>query len=252
MGSVPMAQWQEFLLPDGSCYFLNRILNIVTDFDLRDAESLQAVTKYIHGRHTEIPPPPEWGLWLYNASGPNTAFIPLIAWVNHGARKVVFGSPTSLELGGFICKDIDSKLLGFMHANACADDFAGLDSEHQYWSFMASHPVHALLPPGSITEAIDLLTWFYTSLLPTWLIVCCYSFDLYQVGCFHRPAVIPCSHLVKKNARNLERNFGFLAVSIITVTSGSCLRTYIPSRYVHPDHVTCSYTCRIYGTRSCR
>jgi len=101
MGSVPMAQWQEFLLPDGSCYFLNRILNIVTDFDLRDAESLQAVTKYIHGRHTEIPPPPEWGLWLYNASGPNTAFIPLIAWVKPRGAEGGVRESYIIRVGGF-------------------------------------------------------------------------------------------------------------------------------------------------------
>jgi len=201
MGSVRMAQWQEFLLPDGSRYFLDPILNIVTDFDLRNAERLHSVTRFLHGCHTEIPPPPEWGLWLRNASESTTTFIPLMTWVHHEARKVVFERP-ALDLRGFIYKDIDSKLLEFIHANACVNDFAGPDSEYQYWSFMASHPVHAPLPPESITEAIDLLTWIYTSLLLTLLIVCCYSCVLCQVGCYRRPTIIPCPHLVKKNVRN--------------------------------------------------
>ena len=34
--------------------------------------------------------------------------------------------------------------------------------EYQYWSFMVSHPAHALLPSGSVSEAIDVLTWCYT------------------------------------------------------------------------------------------
>jgi hypothetical protein len=34
--------------------------------------------------------------------------------------------------------------------------------EYQYWSFMMTHPAHALLPSESVTEAIDVLTWSYT------------------------------------------------------------------------------------------
>jgi len=165
-GSVWMAQWKEFLLPDGSRYFLDPILNIVTNYDLRDTERLHDVTRFINECLTKAPPPPEWELWLHNASGSTTAFIPLMAWVHHGARAVMFKRPAS-DLMEFICKDIDSELLGFMHANACVDDSVGLDSEYQYWSFMASYPVHAPLPPESITEAINLLTWIYTSLLLT-------------------------------------------------------------------------------------
>jgi len=131
MGFVPMTQWKEF-----------------ADFDLRNAEKLHAVTRFLEG-HTEIPPPPGWGLWLRNASGSTTTFIPLLAWVHHEARMVVFERPAS-NLMGFIYKDIDR-----------------LDSEYQYWSFMVSHPVHALLPPESITRAMDLLMWIYTGrLLP--------------------------------------------------------------------------------------
>jgi hypothetical protein len=44
--------------------------------------------------------------------------------------------------------------------------------EFQYWSFMVSHPAHALLPSESVSEAIDVLTWSYTGmLLPTSLSV---------------------------------------------------------------------------------
>ncbi|KAH9959993.1 hypothetical protein BC827DRAFT_1210670 [Russula dissimulans] len=148
MGSVPMAQWKECLLPDGFCYFSNPILDIVADFDLRNAEKLHAVTRFLEG-HTEIPPPPGWGLWLRNASGSTTTFIPLLAWVHHEARMVVSARPAS-NLMGFIYNGIDR-----------------LDSEYQYWLFMMSHPVHALLPPESITKARELLMWTYTGrLLP--------------------------------------------------------------------------------------
>jgi hypothetical protein len=37
--------------------------------------------------------------------------------------------------------------------------------EFQYWSFMMSHPAHALLPSESVSEAIDVLTWSYTGML---------------------------------------------------------------------------------------
>jgi len=112
---MPMRQfaslgWQEFLLPDGAHYFLNPGLRIVTDVDLRNAERLEAVTMSFDGRDTEVLPPPEWELWLRDAGEPTAAFIPLKAWVHHGARVVLFERPSS-DPGEVMNKVFDSKLL---------------------------------------------------------------------------------------------------------------------------------------------
>src|SRR5260221_14405119 len=50
------------------------------------------------------------------------------------------------------------------------------DIEYQYWPFMVAHPAHALLPPGSVSEAIDILTWSYTGGSLPLLIFCCQLF----------------------------------------------------------------------------
>ncbi|KAH9981599.1 hypothetical protein BJV74DRAFT_854774 [Russula compacta] len=154
---VPMRQfaslgWQEFLLPDGTRYFSNSTLHTVTDVDLRNAERLEAITTFLDGRDTEVLSPPGWELWLRDASEPTTTrvFVLLKAWVHHGARMVSFERPSS-NPGEIMNKYADKR-----------------DMEYQYWSFMMSHPAHTLLPPDTVPEAIDVLTWSYTDrLLPS-------------------------------------------------------------------------------------
>lgn len=155
MWPVPMRRfaslgWQEIVLPDGSRYFSNSTLHVVTDIDLRNAERLDAVTAFLEGRDMDILPPQGWELWLRDAGESTTTFIPAKAWVHHGTRTVVFERPPS-DLGEVIYKDVDKS-----------------DMEYQYWSYMVSHPAHVLLPPTSVSEAIDVLTWSYTDrLLPS-------------------------------------------------------------------------------------
>jgi hypothetical protein len=167
---MPMRQfaslgWQEFLLPDGARYFSNPSLRIVTDVDLRNAERLEAIATSFDPRDTEVLPPPEWELWLRDAGEPTTAFIPLKAWVHHGARVVLFERPSS-DPGEVIDKVVDSKLLRiYVHkAFVDVDDSAETDMEYQYWSFVVSHPAHTPLSSECVSEAIDVLTWSYTGL----------------------------------------------------------------------------------------
>jgi hypothetical protein len=101
--------WNEFLLPDGVRYFSNATLHTVTDVDLSNAEKLDAITTFLEGHDTEVLPPPDWELWLREASGPTTAFIPLKAWVHHGARMVLLERPSS-DPGEIMNKGADSKL----------------------------------------------------------------------------------------------------------------------------------------------
>jgi hypothetical protein len=142
--------WQEFSLPDGARYFSNPTLHIVTDVDLRNSGRLDAISAFLDGRESEVLPPPEWELWLRDAGEPTTASFPLKAWVHHVARMVLFERPSS-DPGEIMNKGVDKT-----------------DMEYEYWSFMMTHPAHALLPSESVTEAIDVLTWSYTDrLLPS-------------------------------------------------------------------------------------
>ncbi|KAI9508969.1 hypothetical protein F5148DRAFT_822103 [Russula earlei] len=138
-------EWQEFLLPDGTRYFSSPTLHIVAD--LRNTEKLDAITTFLFGRDTGILPPPEWELWIRDASESTREFIPLKAWIHHGERMLVFVRPAS-DLGDLVNENIDR-----------------MESEYQYWLFMMSHPVHSFLSPRSVSDAIDALTWIYTSRL---------------------------------------------------------------------------------------
>jgi hypothetical protein len=109
--------WQEFSLPDGARYFSNPTLHVVTDVDLRNAERLDVITTLLDGGDSEVLPPPEWELWLREASQPTTASFLLKAWVHHAARVVLFERPSS-DPGEIINKDVDSELLR-IHVRRC-------------------------------------------------------------------------------------------------------------------------------------
>jgi hypothetical protein len=110
--------WQEFVLPDGARYFSNPTLHIVTDFDLRDTERLDAMTILLDGSDAEVFPPKGWELWLRDTAEPTTAFLQAKAWVHHGARAVLLERPSS-DTGEEMSKDVDSKLLA-IHAWGCS------------------------------------------------------------------------------------------------------------------------------------
>lgn len=121
MWPVPMRRftsmgWQENVLPDGSRYFSNPTLHVVTDIDLRNSERLDAVTSFLEGGDMDILPPQGWELWLRDA-GESTTFIPAKAWVHHGTRMVLFKRPSS-DPGEVMHKDVDSRPLA-IHAQQC-------------------------------------------------------------------------------------------------------------------------------------
>ena len=100
--------WQEFLLPDGARYFSNSTLHVVTDVDLRNTERLDVITTFLDGRDPDVLPPPEWELWLRDASESTTASFLVKAWVHQKARMVLFERPSS-DPGEIVNKDFDSK-----------------------------------------------------------------------------------------------------------------------------------------------
>ncbi len=102
--------WQEVLLPDGARYFSNPNLHVVTDVDLRNAERVDVITTFLDERDPETLPPPEWELWLRDASESTTASSLIKAWVHHKARMVLFERPSS-DLGEIMNKGVDSTLL---------------------------------------------------------------------------------------------------------------------------------------------
>ncbi|KAI9512449.1 hypothetical protein F5148DRAFT_903461 [Russula earlei] len=231
MGQFTSIDWQECSLPDGTRYYVNPTLHTITDVDLRNTERLDAVTRFLDRCDMEDVPPPEWELWLRDSSESRTVFIPHRAWVHHGLRILVFERPGSHP---GISKDVDSTLRKHTCVyTAWIDNCTEIESEYHYWLFMGSHPLHAPLPSKSVAEAIDVLTWFYTSLL---LCSFCYhSFTLCQTHCYCL-RTIPHPRLLRRNVRNCCGNFVLLAVSLIAVISD--LLTYVSHRHVYAQVVT--------------
>jgi hypothetical protein len=123
MWPVPMRRfasigWQEIVLPDGSRYFSNSTLHVVTDIDLRNSERLDAVMAFLEGRDMDILPPQGWELWLRDAGESTTTLIPAKAWVHHGTRMVLFDRPSS-DPGEVINKVVDSRALAFVRQCMC-------------------------------------------------------------------------------------------------------------------------------------
>ncbi|THH18607.1 hypothetical protein EW146_g2429 [Bondarzewia mesenterica] len=145
--------WREHILPDSSVYFSHASLSVTADVDLRNPGKLEAVSAYLGGGGVGsdmVLPPEGWELWLRDAGMTKNDFVPARAWVHHAMRAV------SLEQPPMRSDEI----------HIPEEDRLGM--EHRYWSFIESHPAHAPLPPSSLSEAMDILTWSYTDrLLPS-------------------------------------------------------------------------------------
>ncbi|KAA1466719.1 hypothetical protein DENSPDRAFT_831596 [Dentipellis sp. KUC8613] len=144
--------WREHILPNGVLYFSNSSLRVTTDIDLRISGKLDAVASYLSKRDGEeiVPPPEGWELWLRDGGASRNEFIPARAWVDHVTRMLSFKQP---PVRSGECLFAEDEKLG---------------AESRYWSFMESHPAHAPLPPSTVAEAMDILTWSYTErLLPS-------------------------------------------------------------------------------------
>ncbi|KAH8092509.1 hypothetical protein BXZ70DRAFT_898238 [Cristinia sonorae] len=155
--SLQVLGWSEFVLPDSSVYYFNHGMRITTDIDLRNIKNLEAVTEYLDRKLPEevALPPAGWELWLRDAGSGKTGFAPARSWINHVAKSLSFTPPPTMN--GEADTAVD-------HIN----DDDRLDMEFRYWTFMESHPAHAVLPSNSHNEALDALKWTYTdTLLPT-------------------------------------------------------------------------------------
>ncbi|KAI0320266.1 hypothetical protein OF83DRAFT_1105870 [Amylostereum chailletii] len=138
--------WRMHILPDTSVYFMHPALHVVTDMDLRYPAKMHEVTRFLG----KAPLPPlDWEAWL-RSGGKKHNFAPAQAWVNH-AKKIVSldRNPERMKM-----EDLSKE--------------QQLEMEHRYWSYVETHPAHLLLPPTSVSEAMDMLTWSYTErLLPS-------------------------------------------------------------------------------------
>ncbi|ETW83756.1 hypothetical protein HETIRDRAFT_472051 [Heterobasidion irregulare TC 32-1] len=151
--SFEASGWREHILPDSSVYFSHALLHVTTDVDLRNPGKFEVVSAFLggSGRGDDMALPPEgWELWLRDAGTAKQEFVPARAWVHHAMRAISLEQPP-------------------MHSNEIhIPEEDRLDMESRYWSFIETHPAHMPLPPSSLAEAIDILTWSYTDrLLPS-------------------------------------------------------------------------------------
>lgn len=129
---------------------------------------LQAVTAYLDKKvpdETNVPPE-GWEIWLRDEAGSYREFAPVKCWVNHGAKSLSF-QPPSASSGSSATNDDRELQVVSQYAQIMYPPHSELDHEYRYWTFMEMHPSHSPLPYNAYSEALDALTWSYTSMLNT-------------------------------------------------------------------------------------
>lgn len=200
--SLSVLGWSEFLLPDGSVYYVNRGMRITTDIDLRNARMLEGITEYLDRKLPEeiMLPPHGWELWLRNAGSGKHGFAPARSWVNHAARLLSHTPPPTMNGEAATAVDHvadDDRKFSLFSFRSAASNYVplndlGLDMEFRYWSFLESHPAHAPLPQNAHNEALDSLKWTYTG---KW------SCSRSRSGCANAVSQIPCFQQINMSHR---------------------------------------------------
>ncbi|KAF8889835.1 hypothetical protein BD779DRAFT_304942 [Infundibulicybe gibba] len=138
-------QWRKCVLPDRNLYYIHNTRRVVTDVDLRDGNTLDAVMAYLKSRNDGALAARDRELWLQNTGSHERGFIPLGCLIDHKKRSATFDTlPEASGDGG--------------------DD--ELDAECRYWSFMEAHPVHAHISHDVQAEALAVLAWNWTAPAP--------------------------------------------------------------------------------------
>ena len=127
---------------------------------------LHTVTSYMDRKvPEEISIPPQgWEIWLKNEGKSYRDFMPTRLWINHEARTMSHKSPVNEHYASGSNTDDRKPRIDF--ANVLRMTYPprpDMDHEYLYWSFMEAHPSHAPLPYNAYSEALDALTWSYTS-----------------------------------------------------------------------------------------
>ncbi|KAF7798394.1 hypothetical protein EIP86_009615 [Pleurotus ostreatoroseus] len=142
--------WSQHILPDSTVYFFHSEMRVATDIDLRNDKKVETVMLYLTSKPKAGPvlPPPGWELWLRDAGKGRYDFTPIRGFISHDERVLTFDMPHTSDVSGL-----------------SEDD--RLDSEYRYWSYLESHPAHAVLPQKASSEAMDALRWCYAALHPS-------------------------------------------------------------------------------------
>lgn len=107
--SLESLGWTEYNLPDSSFYYTHSASHVVTDIDLHNRQKLGEVTKYVDNKlMDEVNLPSQgWELWLRDASGNKSDFVPVRSWVCHRQRMLAFDPPPPIsEEGDIILSNI--------------------------------------------------------------------------------------------------------------------------------------------------
>jgi hypothetical protein len=88
--------WIEYILPDGTVYYVHPTSCITTDIDLRNQKKLQIVSTYVEeddGMKRGKGVGKGWEIWLKDVAFSRGKFKPVRMWVDHKARKVTRSTP---------------------------------------------------------------------------------------------------------------------------------------------------------------
>ncbi|KAI0079399.1 hypothetical protein K474DRAFT_1705688 [Panus rudis PR-1116 ss-1] len=139
--------WMEHSLPNNVVYYANEKMRVVTDMNLRHAQTLDCINQYVQELDIDEEAT-SWELWLYCPDMvEGSDFTPEHMWVNHQDRIV---SPIGPKIW---------KRYGSYTTDDAPVDQIEFESRLQYWKFIEDHPAHCTLSERAEVEAINMLTW---------------------------------------------------------------------------------------------
>jgi len=114
-------------------------------------------------------------VWLKDVGTAKSGLVLERWWVDHLLRTVVKGEDEyeyamkgsgkgKARNGGTVFSEEDREFcFSLMVLLIECVFFIELDTEYRYWSFMEAHPAHNSIPAKAKMEAMDVLTWAWTS-----------------------------------------------------------------------------------------
>ncbi|KAF5364024.1 hypothetical protein D9756_000511 [Leucocoprinus leucothites] len=144
---IPVPEgWKTCTHPQGWVYFVNPTAKLVTDHDIRNQDLYTSIMRDAN-RGFSLGGSMEMHFFARHSIGsPGQNMTNLILFIDH-SRCIAY---------------YEDELESATNKQAELDPRRAIRRARLYWNYVWSHPAHIPTPERAATEALDVLTWFYT------------------------------------------------------------------------------------------